>query len=406
MIKVVNGLCGSGKSTRMLEMINNSVGDVRWLFITPFLTEVNERVPKATPNINWHIPTNKGKGKLGDLHKALKVHKDIVSTHALFHEFTKETIDLVIDGNYTLVIDESIDCIGKVDKQICNGSDVQALITSEMVFVHDDKSVTWNEDKYPDHDGKYSTVRQMCQLGVLQMYRERFIMWQYPEVLLSQVKECYILTYMFQSSTMRSWLDLKDISYEYVSSEDFGLRPEEELKAELRANLEIVDNRALNALYKGQTQGTFSNSWYKSIRPEKVKQLKALMRSAVVSNGLKQGDIFWTSFKVAERKLQGVGYTKGASKEGTAFIPFNIKATNEFKDHKYCIYGVNLYKDPTEVEYMRSLGVEVDSSAWSTSEMIQFVYRGACRQNKPMKLMIFSKRMRRLFEEWLYEGVE
>lgn len=402
MINVVSGLCGSGKSTCMLDKINNSTGDVRWLFITPFLTEVNERVPEATPNIDWHIPKNKGEGKLTDLHNALKKKKDIVATHALLHLFEQATIDLIIDGGYTLVIDEAIDCIGKVDSTICNGSDVQALITSEMVFIQEDNSVIWNEETYPNHEGKYSAVRNMCNLGVLQSFRKQFIMWQYPDTLLSKVKECYILTYMFQGSTMRAWLDVKGIPYKYIAPVDFGLRSEEYLKEQLRSNLEFVDNRTLKALYKSQTRYTFSNSWYKKAPPHKVKILKGLIRSSVVSNKLKKGDIFWTCFNGAYDKMKGVGYTKGVSDKGLAHIPWNIKAVNNFKDHSYCVYGVNIFKDPTEVEYMRSLGVEVESDTWSLSEMIQFIYRGAIRQNRPMKLMVFSKRMRGLLEEWLY----
>lgn len=401
MIKVVSGLCGSGKSTRMLEKINESVGDVRWLFITPFLAEVNERVPKATPNISWHIPKNKGKGKLSDLHKALKKKEDIVATHALLHMFEQSTIDLIIDGGYTLVIDEAIDCIGKVDSNICNGSDVEALITSEMVFVQEDSSVIWNEGRYPKHEGKYSAVRNMCNLGILQSFRDQFIMWQYPDMLLSNIKDCYILTYMFQGSTMRAWLDVKGIPYDYVDPVDFGLRSEKELKLQLKGNLEFVDNRTLKALYKNQTRYTFSNSWYKKAPPHKIKILKGLIRSAVVTDNLRQGDIFWTCFNSAYDKMKGTGYTKGYSDKGLSHIPWNIKAVNTFKDHQYCVYGVNIFKDPTEVEYMKSLGVEVESDEWSLSEMIQFIYRGSIRQNKPMKLMVFSKRMRGLLESWL-----
>lgn len=403
MIKVVQGMCGSGKSTRMLEKINDSVGDVRWLYITPYLDEVNDRVPNATPKVDWHIPSHKGKGKLDDLHNALKNKKDIVSTHALFKMFTQTTVDLVVDGGYTLVIDEAIDCIGKVDKAICNGSDVQALVTGEFVFVHEDNHVTWNEEKYPEHDGKYADIRSMCNLGVLQSFRGTFIMWQYPDMLMSEVEECYVLTYMFKGSTMRSWLDMKDIPYEYVDPEEFGLRPEEELKERLRSNLTIVDNRSLDDLYKHQTQYTFSNSWYKRAPASKIKKVKGIIRSAVVTNKLKQGDIFWTCFNHAYDKLKGQGYTKGCSDKGLAHIPWNIKATNKFKDHTYCVYGVNLFKDPTEVAYMESLGVSVESDDWCLSEMIQFIFRGAIRQDKPMKLMILSKRMRKIFTTWLEE---
>lgn len=402
MIKVVDGLCGSGKSTRMLDIINSRTGDVRWIFITPYLTEVEQRVPESTPNIKWYAPSNKGSGKLGDLNIALRKRKDIVSTHALFKMFTKETVELIIDGGYTLVIDEAIDCIGKVGKGVCNSSDTAALLEGGFISIETNNSILWNEERYPEHLGRYADIRNMCNLGILQSFRDTFIMWQYPDILLSRVKECYVLTYMFEGSTMSSWLRLKGIEYSYVDHSEFGLRPEEDIKTIVRANLLLVDSPTIRRLHKNQTIHTFSSSWYNNAPSSKIKIVKGMIRSAVVSNKLKQGDIFWTCFKSAYEKMKGTGYTKGASDKGLAFLPWNIRATNDFREHKFCVYGVNLFKDPTEVAYMESLGVSVESEDWALSHCIQFIFRGAIREGNPMKLMILSKRMQSLLVKWLY----
>jgi hypothetical protein len=43
----------------------------------------------------------------------------------------------------------------------------------------------------------------------------------------------------------------------------------------------------------------------------------------------------------------------------------------------------------------------VDSDMFALSEMIQFIWRGAIRQGKPMKVLILSERMRNLLIKWL-----
>jgi len=66
-----------------------------------------------------------------------------------------------------------------------------------------------------------------------------------------------------------------------------------------------------------------------------------------------------------------------------------------------CMYAVNIFKNPVEVNYLKDNGIEVDEDTYALSEMIQFIWRGCIRQGKPMKVLILSQRMKRLLEEWL-----
>jgi hypothetical protein len=53
------------------------------------------------------------------------------------------------------------------------------------------------------------------------------------------------------------------------------------------------------------------------------------------------------------------------------------------------------------VNYLQSNGIDVDEDMYALSEMIQFIWRGAIRQGKPMKVLILSERMRNLLIKWL-----
>jgi len=48
-------------------------------------------------------------------------------------------------------------------------------------------------------------------------------------------------------------------------------------------------------------------------------------------------------------------------------------------------------------------GVMFDQDKWALSEMVQFVWRSAIRDEKPITLYVPSKRMRDLFINWLSE---
>ena len=57
-INVIDAGCGVGKTTAMINLINQSEDSERFLYITPFLTEV-ERIKKSCKNKNFQEPIEK-----------------------------------------------------------------------------------------------------------------------------------------------------------------------------------------------------------------------------------------------------------------------------------------------------------------------------------------------------------
>jgi hypothetical protein len=407
-IKIVDALCGAGKSTAIFRMMNEHP-DKKYIYITPFLTEIEERVPEELPELDFKLPESKGKGgKLKDFKYLVKEGYNIAATHALFGMLTEVIVRDIIKWGYTLIIDEVTDCVGVLPKEY-RKSDTDAMVSGQFITIDNSNrgKLTWNEDKYPKHDGKYKQIRNMCNLDMLYSYKDTFLMWEVCPKLLKGLDDIYILSYMFEGSGMSGWLKLNGISYKAVPHEDLGLRPEEELKAILRENLNLISNRTLSTMK--QQKYTLSAGWFSRANTDTVKKFKAIMRSTVVSHKEKGGNVFWTTYKDYCKKLSGSGYSLGINdkdknKVGKSFLPCNIRATNNYADYSLCIYAMNRFKNPIEVQYMRTNGVEVDEDLWANSEQIQFIFRGCIRQGKPMKLLILSDRMRKLLEDWLYEG--
>ena len=71
--------------------------------------------------------------------------------------------------------------------------------------------------------------------------------------------------------------------------------------------------------------------------------------------------------------------------------------------YKLCMYPININKRPTEISYLSERGVDFNKELYALSEMIQFIWRGCIRQGQPMKVLVVSKRMRKLLEDWINE---
>ena len=104
-------------------------------------------------------------------------------------------------------------------------------------------------------------------------------------------------------------------------------------------------------------------------------------------------------FKEYKDIIKGKGYTN-------AFVPINIRATNDYKDTIAVAYIANRYMKPTLKHFFESENINVDEDGYALSEMIQFIYRSAIRDGKPITIYIPSKRMRNLLKNWINEKDE
>ena len=67
-------------------------------------------------------------------------------------------------------------------------------------------------------------------------------------------------------------------------------------------------------------------------------------------------------------------------------------------------YTVNRFLNPLVTQFFKLAGVEIDEDAYALSEMLQFIWRSAIRDGRPITIYIPSFRMRRLLEKWIDEN--
>ena len=102
----------------------------------------------------------------------------------------------------------------------------------------------------------------------------------------------------------------------------------------------------------------------------------------------------WTTFKSSKSKLSGEGYTNG-------FISINSRATNEYGHKNALAYCANIFLNPILKQFFVDRGINVKEDNYALSELIQWIWRSAIRNNEDIDIYIPSSRMRNLLIEWL-----
>jgi hypothetical protein len=62
---------------------------------------------------------------------------------------------------------------------------------------------------------------------------------------------------------------------------------------------------------------------------------------------------------------------------------------------------LDIYPNQPVVAYMQDMMYLCDRDSHATSTLIQWLFRGCIRDNKPMKIALLSSRMSLLFKTWL-----
>lgn len=405
-INIVDAPCGYGKTSWAIQAMNEAdVETHRFIYVTPFLEEI-ERIKSQVKDRIFEEPTIiKGETKLSDLHRLLKLGADICTTHALFKRANKETRELIQANNYTLILDEVIDVIEQVE---LGKDDYNLLVESNSIFLESYKDrielVKWNDIK-KDYQTRYDDIRNMALSGNLVFCNKTAFVWNFPVDMFATFKHVYLLTYLFKSQKQRYYFDLHDVKYRYLSvidnGEGYELVPYDKRvrhnKKELKSLINIYEGD-LNKI--GEKPFSLSKSWYsKSQNCNAVKKVSNNARNFLQNmNKAKSEDSMWTVFKgekdKIKKKVQPRGYAGG-------FVSVTERATNKYKDRFNLAYLVDRYMHVMEERFFTFHGVDVDRDTWAISELIQWIWRSRIRDGKPIYLYIPSKRMRDLLYQYL-----
>lgn len=404
MVRVCDAIMGTGKSSAAITYMNEHP-DKRFIYVTPYLDEAT-RIANGCPDMRFFEPQKKTEfNGSKTLHTIDLVQRgeNIATTHQAFRFYPPELLSMVKEKGYTLIIDENVDVLETLEE---DPDDIQMAIDAGYIENCGAGMYRLVKDVYKGktHRDLFRTLRTRDIIKVAGEGKESFYYWQLPPELITSFDDVFILTYLFNGQSLHHFLEMYQIEYEFIGidrdksgtfrfSQSGHYIPGYVKK--LDDMIHIVDNQKLNQI--GDDPFSLSMSWFKK-DGSNVSKLKNNLYNFFhnhCQSGASQN--MWSTYKEAKHQLQGKGYTNG-------FIPFNKKATNEFKDRNAAAYCVNLFMNVGQKLFYQSNGVEVNEDDYALSIMVQWIWRSAIRDGEEIWLYIPSKRMRDLLTAWI-EGV-
>lgn len=411
-ITIVDSLMGTGKTEFSFQYIKENP-DQRFIVVTPYLSEIKRFIKETITKRKFKEPTSRAESgrKLNSLKQLLTTKEDIVTTHQLFQMLDDDILELIAEGNYTLILDESLEVINPIS---ITKSDFNIL--QDLIEIDSNNKVSWKDE---DYSGRFQDLKKEITKGNVYSVNGN-LLWVFNVDVFNQFEQVLILTYLFEGSLLKPMLELNKIAYTKKTvkatesiykvqfsfkGEDFTNRtiPEFELvdhynqdKTKFKKLIVLCDYEKLNNIGKkpdalGRDSFTFTSLTRKN--PELWKKLNNNLRTFVRSVEGKHSEVMFTCPKEIKNKV-GINFQK-------QFVSSNARATNEFKDRTILVYYLNRFANPLITSYFKSQGVEVDEELFALSELVQWMFRSAIRTGKPINLYIPSKRMRLLLEAWL-----
>lgn len=405
MIKIVDDIMGSGKSTWAINFINRNP-DKKFLCVVPLLDEC-ERYKENT-NIDIVDPKNWGT-KWKHFKHLVEYNQNIVTTHALIQKMDLDMLELLKSKEYTLMIDECLDVLNpyKISKD-----DLRIIFNEKLVFLDDDGFLVWNEEKKP-YKGVYGDIKRLCSFKSLMGFKKdnsdelaRILMWNFPVDFFKCFEESYIFTYLWDGSIQKSYFDIHGIQYKKYMLNSQKELIEHDKNYELEKRNQVVD---LIKIYDGKFNniGTrigksnpLSKSWYEDKRKKNrsiFEQLKSNTENYFRTVTKTQSDDnMYTTFESYKKFVSGKGYAKG-------FVPCNARGTNNFKNKKALAYLINFFISPDIKQFVEHYNINFDEGLFSLSAFLQWIWRSQIRNGEQIEIYIPSERMRRLLLHWMSE---
>lgn len=391
-ITVVDARMGRGKSSAAIRYMNRYKGAKRFLYITPYLNEVD----RICEQCDFDQSDSDYMSKSAELKTHIRHGKNVAATHSLFYLMDEEALELVRANHYSLIIDESIQVIERLnvtDKDF-------ALIISQLADVGENGVVRWKDKEY---DGRFCDYKELADAGSLRMIDSALLNVMNPDMLRS-FDEVFMLTYLFDGQYQKAYLDFFGFDYRIIGVEldedgyRFSNAPDSPPPLDYRSLIHIVETPAMNKV--GDGKFALSKNWF-TRRGYDHPDIRALRNNLKkFFQGVPGGNHdsrLWTSFKDARDKLTD----RRTGRFRNNFLQVSARATNEFRNRTDIAYMANRFVDPNLLKFFSERDIEINSDHFALSEMLQWIWRSAIRDNKPINLYLPSSRMRELLIDWM-----
>lgn len=426
-ITVIDAICGKGKTQFSYQNIKEN-STQKFIYVTLYKTEIdrllnfceNEGIQIQTPKEIYDKNTNT-KNKSNGLKILLNQGSNIVMTHELFKIMQENLIEYIEKYNYVLYLDEVMDLVHPYKYKYFTKEDIFLLLAQEIIDIKD-YIIEWTSSYYNSdntnidyvnsknyfssntYDGVFTDFKNKCDNKSLYMIATNNkkgksiymnLVYIFPPKIFTAFKKVFVLTYMFEAQLQSVYFKLilnpyklKTVcfneSLNKYELKDYDL---EETKLEFNCYKNLMN------IYQGKYNDISkkTNYSYTYLHKNELSDINKLMRN-IKERVWKVGneEILWTTVKGQNDRIKD-----NLSKQGfkSNFVPINMRATNEYRYKTHLMYMYNKYMKP---DLKIIFGMDINEDIYALSDLIQWIFRSAIRDDKPINLFLPSERMRDL----------
>ena len=413
-IKIIDYPCGSGKTTRMIEGFRP---ENKYLVVVPYLTEVTRVIEdsKDTEFVQPHANDNEQGTKAGSLEAQLLLGNNIATTHEMYERLVPMIKAGLLD-DYDIIIDE----VPKVVEMVTSKSK-----TSIQEFYLDagymDVDATtgrvrptmkWWHNRDEVSDTLSPKIFTFAETGCLYLQEGKMFIWALPQSILTGGRSVTVMTYKPEGSMLLAYLRKLELPYEVSNDNEL----EEDFRAKAAALITIEGipassktNFSYTAQVKGMSLPSYATKIARSLKNLRERKLVGVDINYILLTSMKDAWIKAandnnpnTEDETPKKNIKPGVFAKDSRMKDVNWIANTTRGTN---DYMHCSHLIYLYDQNINFIVARWLG---DSSkafndAYALTDLIQWVWRSRVRRGELITLYLPSPRMRRLFEEWLYD---
>jgi hypothetical protein len=406
----------------------------RWLVIVPTLAEV-ARYKDALSVFGDEFEgpdADRYWTKALHLQRLVEDGRNVVATHELFKQLSREVYEAIEAQDYTLVIDEEIEVVRPYPMPEAKKNHLfnKGYVYTDPVT----RRVDWNKREHPISSFPFKTdIPKLCEAGHLVESKTGLLIVETPSEFLRCFEEVWVATYMFDGTPLRAYLDTHHfpIDHKTVAKDTRGRRfivpfgspeaaeGEREVREELRRLVKIHEGRRNMIGQNSNKESPLTATWFNTKarrEPESLTKLASSISEWFKEIGVSVERTIWTTFKgkeedenkdgtiVSRMRVPRLRTDSKVDGEAHGFLALNARATNAYRNVEALAYPVNVYQHGDVRSYFNERDIATSEDLYAISTLVQWLWRSRIRKEPRESITVYlpSERMRGLFLEWLH----